>query len=627
MDKEELSAFIAELKERLMAEWSERNDYIEEMRSIRFMERPVEVPSHIESEIVRTPIAYQTVEHVVGALTADPPMIKFPPPSESMADLERSSRLEKAISAALSEIARQQADEPEERFIESLIADGHGCMRILYAPQYWAGMPKRNRKGGETAEEYNKRVEQWKRGRRIPIHWAWCDPLTVYPLFGEMGLEAVMEVDRRDPISLNWRAFNQGYDALSIRSPELRHLTRYEGYGTVEFTQVWLPGRLVYLVGDLIVHDSKVAYEEPPYIYSYGVATNSLERDKRGLSILHGMRYLHDYMDRLLSQKATGIRIYYWPTPVVKLSNRAMPGGELGQPREIEVVPGKPVTLWEGEEIGFLTWPVSGPDDEQMTSLVYNMLQRAGLSDAFYGEANAGSSGYLISQLIATARLRFKPIVTHAERAMEQLIQRLMDIVEYQIKSPIYVYHSSTNKEAGWLKLDPKDMNGYRNVIVKINMVLPTDEYARSSRAINEMQAGLRSRASAMEMIGIEQPDEMMREIDVDNVIKRPEIQAVLAEEALKRLGLKMEQDKGSVNAAALLEQYPTLPAALRQALMMQAQGSEEAPSVLTAPGIQGLPTPPGGAAGVGQVGPQIRPIGQATGLPTGPQMGAEEAL
>jgi hypothetical protein len=114
--------------------------------------------------------------------------------------------MEKWTGNVLSELSRQAEEDVIEKYIEFLVADGHGCMRMLYAPQLWAGYPKRAK--GQDDKEYTDDVEAWKMGRPIPISWQWCDPLTVFPMWSEAGLEAVLEVDERDVLTLDQRRWN-----------------------------------------------------------------------------------------------------------------------------------------------------------------------------------------------------------------------------------------------------------------------------------------------------------------------------------------------------------------------------------------------------------------------------------
>src|SRR4030042_5925273 len=184
-------------KEVRQERWAKRNEMIEEQRALRFMENNIKLPAEMEAEEVRSPIGHQIVERMTGQLTADPPTITVPPASEKQKSVEQSSKMEKFAEGMLKQLETQADSDVIDKFGETLIAAGHGCMRMLYAPQLWRGFPKRNRKDDETDEEYDERTELWKHGKPIPISFSWLDPLTVYPLWSEAGLEAVMEVGRR----------------------------------------------------------------------------------------------------------------------------------------------------------------------------------------------------------------------------------------------------------------------------------------------------------------------------------------------------------------------------------------------------------------------------------------------
>uniref|UniRef100_A0A6M3KXV7 Portal protein n=1 Tax=viral metagenome TaxID=1070528 RepID=A0A6M3KXV7_9ZZZZ len=609
---------MAEIEAQLVSQYAARNTLMDEMDSLRFMEREVEVPAEMESEIVRSPMAYQIVERTVGTLTTDDPQITVPPASEKQGEVERSSKVERFFAAFLDEMPRQQGVDTLARFVECQVALGAGCMRVLYAPQMWRGYPKRDKKSNESDADYNKRAEEWKRGKPIPISWQYVDPRCVYPVWSEMGLEQIMEVDYRDVITLNTGRWNQ-------QKPDLLELSRAQGTpGKIKFSQLWTADALTYAVGGEVVHHQKHGYQRPPYVYAHGIATSSRKAELAGISVLYPLRFLLPYLDRLLSQKATAVRLWCWPTPIVKLLDLPTEGEG---PRTIEVQPGKTVTLFPGEEVSWLVWSGNGPDADEMVSLIMNMAERAGLADVAYGQVT-GESGYAINQLLAATRMKWKPIVAHAERSLEHVLQATADIIEYQVEQPLYIYNASNNK-TGWLSLGPDDLNGYRQVRVKLNPILPTDSYAISSRTINEVNNGLRSKQSGMEQIGIEQPDEMDNQILMDKWKERPEVQAWLTEKMLERANIKLEQRQPQFSAEQMAQVFPTLPPALQQALaqgiapgVTPGQGGGMGAGVMAAPGVQAVPT-------VAQQGsaqatpPQVlgrmtRPAGVATGRAPG---------
>jgi len=552
---------IKKLEGQLKADWSDRDEAIKETRDLRFMENDLDFPAAVEPEVVRAPIGHQIVERMTGTLTADPLTITVPPSSETAKSQEQSSKMEKFALVALDQLEKQADREVSDLFVQSLIADGHGCMRMLYAPQIWRGLPKRRRKQKETDTEYNSRTEEWKRGKPLPISWTWLDPLTVYPMWGGLGLEAILETDARDVITLDERRWN-------VEKPDLWQLSeqKHGDTGQVTFQQLWTPDSLTYAVEGEIVHQQKHKYGTPPYAYNVGLGAASSDRKYMGYSVLYPIRHLLPYLDRLLCQKGTAIRMWCWPTVIFKAALAA--GGDAAEAiRQTAVTPGGTIRLYEDEDITFLTWRGNGPDMDEMIQLVMKMIERAGFGDTMYGQST-GDSGYAINQLIAAARMRYKPIVAHAERSLEQQVMTLFDIAEDMVPGPLHVFNYG--KSGGWITIGADDLRGYRQIRVRLNPLMPTDTYARSSQALNEVRGGLRSVSSAMEMIGIEQPDEEARKIRVDRWMNRPEIDTYMTQQAVKRLGLKLA--KGDMTMGRLKAEYPQIPEQLQGVLAQQLQ-------------------------------------------------------
>jgi len=612
----------------LRSTWSGRDSHIREMRTLRYMEDTVQAPAHMEAEVIQVPAAWTVIERMVGTLTTDAPLITVPPIAATQAAQRQSGKMEKWTQSMLSELARQAEEDVVEKYIECLVADGHACMRMLYAPQLWAGYPKRRKE--QEDQEYSDEVEAWKIGRPIPIAWQWVDPLTVYPMWSEGGLEAILEVDERDVLALDQRRWNMGK-----RNPEITELMRVKmsNGDRVKFAQLWTRDTLTYAVEDKVVHHSKHTYGRPPYVYSFGTNPATREPDKMGLSTLFPLRYVLPQLNRVLSQKATAVRMWAWPTPIYQLSDRSALDPN-GQPRDLVVEPGTTVVLWPGETLTWLAWSGNGPDIDEMIQIIMSFVERAGISDVLYGSAGSGDSGYLVNQLIQAARMKFKPLVDHAERGLEQMIKVLWDIVEFQCKQPLYVYNRESGKE-GWMGLGPEDLNGARQVYVTLQPVMPTDAYAKTSQAINEVGAQLRSRRSAMEMIGVEQPEEMLDEIRVEEWEKTPEVQAFLTAEAVRRAKIKIQEQQAPAMTPEMLQQIlPSLPPALQQAIMagqvspeqlamMMQQGGmmgQNPPGpgqgIMAAPGVPAIPQTP--AQPPPQVGPAARPSGIATGRAPG---------
>lgn len=637
MDEIRTAPELEALRKRLEDYWAARNREIEWFRRLRFMEIQPKVPVAYDSTVIITPKAHQIIERMTGTLTTNPIEITVPPAANTTKAQEQSSKMEKWTKLALEQLQKQAGQDNIERFVEHLLADAHACWRLLYTRDYWPKYPRRKTgKNAETGAEYDKRTEEWKKGKPLPISWSTVDPLQVFPMFSEMGMVCVLESDKRDVAMLNPAKWQ-----LKKKSPELWELMRQkaQAQGQVEFIQIWYRDVRIYAVDGEIVHRQRHRYGAPPYIYATGIGTTSRESGTMAVSVLFPLRHILPAFDTVLSQKLTACALYGWPTPIWTVAkDRPRTYDAAGNPTEsrMEIVMGETVTKYPDEEIGFLEWKGSVPDIDELIVILDSMVKEAGLASVLHGVDQAGQSGYRLNQLISAARSKFKPITNHTERALEQLIRALWDIVEFQIKEPVYLY-SKGKGNSGWIGLGPEDLNGYRQVEVKLSPMMPTDAYAKSSMTINQVKTGLLDVRTALEDLGREQPEEIMDALLADEWKRDARVKAVLIEEALKRMKIKVQKDR-DMAIGELIQLMPSLPPAFQQALMMVMQGQGQGQGrqqggggnvgagggaglrpppvgVTAAPGVAAVPQAPGPG---GMVGRQVRPAGIASGRAPG---------
>jgi hypothetical protein len=583
MDETKIKENFAQIQADLESKYAERNLLIDEMEKLRFMEFAVTgMPDGMEDEMVIPPTGYSIVENVVGTMVANDPQIRIPPAAMTARAQVSSSQLEKWTYGALMQLRMQQNEDVFERFMECMVAYGHACTRMLYAPQLWKGFPKKDK--GEEDEQYNDRSEAWKQGRPLPIAWTWLDPRCAYPVWSDLGLEAVLEVDRRDPLAISRFKFNQ------ISEPELGELerTHTDDSGEIEFAQLWTRKSLTYAIGGQVIHQEIHKYPNVPYVYAMGQAVASKDPARMGLSVLYPLRKIIPYLARLLSQKASAIHVYAWPTVILRQAQFSSPIGENVEGsdgaamRSLDFTPGKPYALLPGEDISFLVWNGEGPDIDRQIGIIMEMCDRAGIPGTSMG-ANSGDSGYAVNQLIGAARMKLKPLIRHGEDALRQDIQNLWDIVEYRVKQKVPVYLRE-KKQGGWMEIGPDDLKGYRHVEVNLNPLLPTDTYAKSSQAINEYNATLRSRRSAREMVGIEQPEDEENQRLIELFLDRPEIQDLMSQAIVRKAGFMLEQQQ-QLPAGELVQRGMALPGAYQQAITDNLQGQPTQPPQAMAQG------------------------------------------
>ena len=161
------------------------------------------------------------------------------------------------------------------------------------------------------------------------------------------------------------------------------------------------------------------------------------------------------------------------------------------------------------------------------------MIDQAGAPSVLFGVPPDGNaSGYLLNQLINTARVSFQQIARHAEQALERIVQLMWRLVETRIGETVFVFEAEDDH--GWIGLGPQDIDGYHAVRVRLDPLGPADDVAQGTLAASLVGARLASRRWAMrEKLGIEDAETVEDEILLDELIDAPEIRTAIAREAL----------------------------------------------------------------------------------------------
>ena len=318
--------------------------------------------------------------------------------------------------------------------IDAMVADGAGVLKLLYAPDRWAGYPRRSADTDEPAETFLQRAERFKKSARFPLAWRDVDITTFYPLEGEDGLEACLEIAER-PRHLVQRRYGLITDKRSGRLvPAGGDSQPMDGSGTqpeapntapratARVVEYWDDEYFAYLVDGHLVRRGRHGYGAIPYVHAYGDQTPSRDPAKAGVSMLASMEYLIPLLDQLLTMKQNALFLYAYPTP--KITNFSPLDPSLsndGRPRALDFRPGEILPLYQGEDLTFLQWQGTPPDLDELIAQTRAMIDQAGAPSVLFGVPPDGNtSGYLLNQLINTARVSFQQVARHAEQALER---------------------------------------------------------------------------------------------------------------------------------------------------------------------------------------------------------------
>ena len=563
--------YLRELEEQLLAEFSERNARIERLRRLRHMETPVDIPPAYRSSAreVRTPLAREQLKRVIGSLTANRPLVHVPPAEPTEAARAGADLRARWTNAALRRMDSEAARDVFGMLIDAMVADGAGVLKLLYAPDRWAGYPRRSANDGEPAQDFLRRAERFKKSARFPLAWRDVDVTTFYPLEGEDGLEACLEIAER-PRHLVQRRYGLIADRRSGRlvpaggdpvgaplvgaqsNPGPAGAPNAAPRATARVVEYWDDEYFAYLVDGHLVRRGRHGYGAIPYVHAYGDQTPSRDPAKAGVSMLASMEYLVPLLDQLLTMKQNALFLYAYPTP--KITNFSPIDPSLnndGRPRALDFQPGQILPLYPGEDLTFLQWQGTPPDLDELIAQTRAMIDQAGAPSVLFGVPPEGNaSGYLLNQLINTARVSFQQVARHAEQALERIVQLMWRLVETRIGETVFVFEAEDDH--GWIGLGPQDIDGYHAVRVRLDPLGPADDVAQGTLAASLVGARLASRRWAMrEKLGIEDAETVEDEILLDELIDAPEVRSAIVREALGQAGLRPTPEPEATNARA----------------------------------------------------------------------------
>ena len=547
--------YLRQIEEQLLADFSERNARIERLRRLRHMELPVDIPPAYRTSAreVRTPLAREQLKRVIGSLTANRPLVHVPPAEPTEAARASADRRARWTNAALRRMDAEAGRDVFGMLIDALVADGAGVLKLLYAPDRWANYPRRAAQRDESAESFLRRAERFKKSARFPLAWRDVDVTTFYPLEGEDGPEACLEIAER-PRRLVQRRYGPIPDPVGAAGepPSSAGTPPAGAQPTARVVEYWDDEYFAYLVDGHLVRRGRHGYGAMPYVHAYGDQTPSRDPAKAGVSMLASLEHLIPLLDRLLTMKQNALFLYAYPTPKITNFSPIDPGlANDGRPRALDFRPGEILPLYPGEDLSFLQWQGTPPDLDELIAQTRAMIDQAGAPSVLFGVPPDGNaSGYLLNQLINTARVSFQQVARHAEQALERIVRLMWRLVETRIGETVYAFEA--DDDHGWIGLGPPDIDGYHAVRVRLDPLGPADDVAQGSLAASLVGARLASRRWAMrEKLGIQDAEAVEDEILLDELIDAPEVRAAIVREALGQAGLRPAPATEAANAGA----------------------------------------------------------------------------
>ena len=593
--------YVSSLIEAATAEFAER-DVIDARRDALFwQENPIPHPSHVQFEPVHMGVATEVINRLIGILD-DFPRVQVYTTAVRQLTIHRATKVEDFSNTIFKALMQDRDDDVWRLVLEDTLRFGRGYDQLLYVPHRWSDdapdFPKR--KDGQDYEDYGQSLKRWKLGAKIPMHWRHLPARNVFMWHDDYGVSECLAVTKRRVKDL----LSQ-YDLPNLQkyvqdSPNMQHsYALLSEYWSRDWGAYWasMPtddqdNSADTRTGVAILRDAQDGelaevfqnmYGYVPIVETTGLMSSATSRARRQMSVVDHMMPICEYLDQLVSQKASAVRVWAWPTPYFKnlgvgnmnVSNYAVE--EDGRPVDIEVEPGKMFTLLPGEDIGWLVAPESGAGADELIALIQNQADALGISSAMFSANALGSNGYLYNSVMNAIRSKYSPVLEHIKNAHNHRTRNALQVVE-MVGEPLYIFkHGDGQDVAGeWITLSPKDISEHIHQIdVHYEDHLPTDDAGDIGMALSTTggEQPLMSRNTAREkFLRMTDPEREEKRIRVQKWLDSEPIQQMLITRSAAEAEVLMDEEVEGIPLAEALagvrpEELALLPPELLMAL------------------------------------------------------------
>lgn len=547
--------------QRMLTEYSERNQMILGLRRQRFMRQKLNLPEAYQQFLgqgVRVPISYKLVETVVGAVAGEgnPDFLVSSPDRD----------VQQRATAWCKLIFEEQLAPIYYAYWDGLLADGLVAIKTQRRP--WTDFPKQN--PGEEDEPYNRRAEEYLR-EKPPVPWTSriVDAACFIPPRSEWGGGVAAEIGLR-PTEDVFKALGLkpsgtwGKMIYSSDVPTPRDMISLRSGPMTQVEELWTEKELyVRVAGNVYVYENDLG--RLPYEWTSGSSIAFSDPTLQALSVLYPLQYLEPWVQQTLSglignQQLASVPNLFIEHPVV--------GGQAGagEPLQSDIPQGQQIDLPPGATARYEGAPI----DQGSVALFNVMVQLAKDFTMSPTPTFAGTRtpGIVLSQAIERTTAVLKPRVEAAKRTWARQQKFYFDILDRIVKVPVVVSGMVFEERSGRsaiaeVALAPRDIRKIRQVYCNIKYQTTQDKIAWNTHSVLMQQSKVWSMERARRETGISDPEQEGQIIDLEDFLQNPVIKQYIMEqglsghpplEALKDLVLQGQQELaagGQANGAA----------------------------------------------------------------------------
>jgi hypothetical protein len=630
-------AYMSKLVQSIASDFGERDRQDARRENMYWQTNPIPHPAHVDFQPVHMGVVPESVQRIRGVLD-ESPRAKVIKTAIDQMTLRREESIEEAANAVFPALQDDSDYDTWDYIIEDVIRYGRGYDELLYVPQYHSesnpDFPKR--KGGESASDYNRRKLKFNLESKLPLVWRHLPARNVYLWYDDAGVcEAIVAEERRVADIL--KAYDDVPNLQSeVDDDPLRVLDKvyFLRYYNRDWCLHWatdIPagaGSLIDAVSNAmhkfdgdVVHEEENPYKRVPIIETRGITSSDRGPARSQMSIFDHMMNICDYLDQLVSQKATAVRQWAWATPFIKnTANKAagfeqnIPWSPDSRPEPVEIISGMLHYLLPGEDVGWFIAPGDGAGSNDLLKVIQTQADLLGVSSSVFSGEALTANGYLYNSIMNAIRSKYSPITRHVKRSHRQRVQLLFKCVELH-GEPIYIYREGdAERKSAWLQLDPDDLKDvHYNIEVDYEDHLPTDDAADAQLALLTTQGDnplLDINTARERYLRDRAPEKTAQRVLIQKFMQLPPVQEFLMGRAVKRAQLELDYEDKAGPASIPPEVMAQLPPGLLAALGLlgptAAANAQAGAPLLQDPGMAMGSGPPVQTV---QNGPNLAPI------------------
>lgn len=505
---------------------------ITEIEALKYYEDSISLGAEEKKtgQEVHIGLTAELLENVKAALLAENPVLHFEGLRDHIDAPNNASKREHYWQAHLAELMGGN-DRPN--YISELVDSqllGIGILKAAYVKSRWDATIRR-KKRGETSNQHVERVNGYKKLWGHPTGCVITHPLNVFFRPGEGArLDEIVEHSYKprhtvyEQFDLSNASIGETPSQAVRTSVQVGQPDQYVrglpmGISTTNYvlvTEYWNPKCYKIFINGTQVY-AEIGEPSVSYFICPGRTSSSPDPDKYAISVAESLRHNEPLINRLFTRMVEAAELIVNKRNTLEVPESYVPETDKDQDGNTvtrtwsftdefaEALPpgAKIVDPFEGASQVYAAMP--------LLQLMLQITSQHGVSPLFKGiSQGAAGSGYRDNSLYMMAKSQFSYLITSMQACLKAYIVWQEWLLVNHIKEKVWCGEDS---------LEPKDITEFpARITVEMKPELPQNLIAEGEFWERQREARNVSRRFTREKLGIEQPNEMDLEVDLETM-------------------------------------------------------------------------------------------------------------